>query len=197
MRRKLWIVLGGLAVLAFLTLYLASPILAFNSLSEAARAGDRQALGAKVDFPAVRASLKAQLRDRLMGALGADQGLSQSPFGALGALLAPTLVDQVVEAAVTPDGIAMMARSGRAPLSSASELRPGRALPPPPETAPPDSAAAAGSEPKPKTSFGYAGLNQFEAVSYPNDRPNAPLTWVLERRGMFGWKLVAIELPPA
>ena len=196
MKKKLWIVLGGLVVIALVLLYGVSPVFAFRSLTEAAREGNRDQLERMVDFPMVRAGLKEQLRERLLGALSQDQGLSQSPFGQLGALLAPTLVDQVVDATVTPDGIAMMAKSGRAPVSSANELRPGAALPPPPETAPPGANTTAAAE-EPKTSFGYAGINRFEATTYPNDRPEAPLTWVMERRGLIGWKLTGIELPPA
>jgi hypothetical protein len=118
--------------------------------------------------------------------------LSKGPFGALGALLGPTVVDQVVDAAVTPEGVAAIVRSGRAPLSDVAAGKP--ALPPPPETAPPEVPGVAAAS-KRKTRFAYADLNHFRATTLSSDRAETPLTWVLERRGL-GWKLVRIELPP-
>ncbi len=129
---------------------------------------------------------------RLTTALSSDSSLSNGPFGALGALLGPTVVDQVVDAAVTPDGVAAIVRSGKAPLS---DVTPGKtALPPPAELAPPVPEAA--PPPKKKTRFAYADLNHVRATTLSNDSAQTPLTWVLERRGL-GWKLVRIELPAA
>jgi hypothetical protein len=144
-----------------------------------------------VDFPAVRANLKEQLNARLMGALQKDQGLSDGPFGALGALLGPAIVDQVVNAAVTPDGVAAIVRSGRAPLSDIGTSN----APPPP--VPPVEPPVGADKPKRSTHFSYIDLNHFRAAMVTADDPAAPLGWVLERRGLFAWKLVRIELPPA
>jgi hypothetical protein len=188
MKRKLWLILGILVVVAAAGLYLASPLMAFRSLAEAAETGDEAGLERMVDFPAVRESLKDQLNARLIGALRKDPALSEGPFGQLGALLGPSIVDQVVNVALTPQGVAAMVRTGRAPLSDV-----GQTAPPPPEPRP---APQPGAEPDRSTSFAYDGLNRFRATMVRKDRPEAPLTWVLERRGLVGWKLVAIELPP-
>ncbi|OYX31099.1 MAG: hypothetical protein B7Y99_10865 [Caulobacterales bacterium 32-69-10] len=192
MKSKLW---GGLAIGAIVLAalwYVLSPFQAFAALAEAARVGDRGKLEAMVDFPAVRESLKEQLNARLTTALSGDSSLSNGPFGALGALLGPTVVDQVVEAAVTPDGVAAMVRSGRAPLS---DVTPGKtALPPPVAETP--AASEGATPPKKKTRFAYSDLNHVRATTVSNDSAQTPLTWVLERRGL-GWKLVRIELPAA
>jgi hypothetical protein len=192
MKTKLW---GGIAVVVIVLAaawWLLSPFQAFAALAEAGRVGDRDKLEQTVDFPAVREGLKDQLNARLVTAIGRDKALSDGPFGALGALLGPTVVDQVVDAAVTPDGVAAIIRSGKAPLS---DVTPGKAaLPPPAETAPP--AAAEAPPPKKKTRFAYTDLNHVRATTYSTDADQTPLTWVLERRGL-GWKLVRIELPPA
>jgi hypothetical protein len=191
MKSKLW---GGVAIAVILLAalwYVLSPFQAFASLAEAARVGDRNKLEAGVDFPAVREGLKEQLNARLTTALSTDSSLSKGPFGALGALLGPTVVDQVVDSAVTPDGVAAIIRSGKAPLS---DVTPGKtALPPPDEVAPPTPEAA--PPPKKKTRFAYSDLNHVRATTLSNDAAQTPLTWVLERRGL-GWKLVRIELPP-
>jgi len=189
MKRKAWLVVAVIALVVAGSFYLAAPLMAFRAMSEAAEAGDVAGLERHVDFAAVRNSLKDQLNARLMGALETDRSLSDGPFGALGALLGPAIVDQVVEAAVTPAGVAAIVRSGRAPLS---DIQPGSAAPPPP-IEPPTTADA----PKRNTSFAYTDLNLFRARTITADNPDQPLGWVLERRGLFSWKLVRIELPPA
>jgi hypothetical protein len=188
MRRTGWI--AAAAVLAALALAwcAAQPLYAFQALADAGRAGDRDRLAALVDFPAVRADLEAQLDARLAGALAKDRGLAEGPFGRLGALLAPQVVDRVVEAAVTPEGVAAIVRSGRAPLSDLTRGK--TALPPPPDTAPPATDETAR---RPRTRFAYTGPNTFEATTFSRD--GAALGWVMARRGL-GWKLVGIQLPP-
>ena len=188
MKAKAWLVLIGVALAAALAAWAVSPVIAFNNLVEAARAGNRGRLERLVDFPAVRESLKAQLSARVQRAVGGG------PLGGLGALIAPSVVDQVVEAAVTPDGIAAIMRSGRAPLS---EVRPGKsALPPPAETAAPaDPDAAPEPVARPKVRFAYAGPNSFQAATTPKGLGGEPITWIMTRQGLFGWKLTAIALP--
>ncbi len=183
---KNWTILAAVVVLLIGSWWAASPIFAFQALSDAAQAGDRDRLAGLVDFPAVRADLKTQLTARIDAAIDRDKGLAQSPFGALGALLGPTVVDQVVEAAVTPDGVAAILRTGRAPLSDLSARK--TALPPPPDTAPPAPEAAPA---RPKTRFAYTGLDSFQATTFSRD--GAPLGWVMERRSL-GWKLARIVL---
>jgi len=189
MKRKAWLVVAVIALVVAGGVYLASPLMAFRAMSQAAEAGDTTGLERHVDFAAVHTSLKEQLNARLMGVLQQDRSLSDGPFGALGALLGPAIVNQVVDAAVTPAGVAAIVRSGRAPLS---DIQPGSAAPPPP-IEPPTSA----DPPKRRTSFAYADLNYFRARTITADNPDQPLGWLLERRGLFSWKLVRIELPPA
>ena len=195
MKSKLWAGLAAGAVVLAVIWYVVSPFQAFAALAEAGRTGDRDKLVAQVDFPAVREGLKQQLNARLSSAISGDSAPSRSPFGALGALLGPSVVDQVVDAAVTPEGVAAIIRSGRAPLSDVEGGK--TALPPPEETAPPPPVLGAAPEPKKKekTRFSYADLNHVRATTLSNDSERTPLTWVLERRGL-GWKLVGIELPP-
>ena len=189
MKHRLWLGLAAVLAVAGLIYLAFQPVFTFQALANAGEAGDRDRLASLVDFPAVRDDLKDQLSERIEQAAGKDKGL----FGALGSLLGPSVVDQVVDAAVTPEGVAAIVRSGRAPLSDISGRK--SALPPPPETAPPPSGGAANfTTPKPKTKFGYTGFDSFKAVTSTKD--GEQLGWVLERRG-FGWKLAKIELPPA
>jgi hypothetical protein len=187
MKRRLWIALVLVAAVLAAGAYLGSPFFAFRALSEAADAGDTARLERLVDFPRLRASLKDQLNARLIGSLQGGS-VGDGPFGALGALLGPTIVDRVVEATVTPTGVAAIVRSGRAPVTDAAP--PTQAPPEPPPT------PAAPAKDSRDTRFAYDGLNRFRVTTTVKEAPDSPLGWVLERRGLIGWRLVAIELPP-
>ncbi|HEX8679524.1 MAG TPA: DUF2939 domain-containing protein [Chthoniobacterales bacterium] len=81
--------------------YIASPYVSFWLFTRAIRANDRAALESYVDFPSVRQSLKEELRGRWPKS---DRAKDDSMSG-LVARLAPSLIDQLIDAFVTPDGL--------------------------------------------------------------------------------------------
>ena len=89
----------GLALLCvlLLLLYGASPYFSFWRFTVALRSGDRAAISSRVDFPAIRTSLKKQLVARFAHAASGHKRWSN---------LGPTLIDAIVDAYATPDGIA-------------------------------------------------------------------------------------------
>src|SRR6478736_2892983 len=82
-----------------LLVYGASPYFSFWRFTTAVRSRDAAAISKRVDFPAVRASLKKQLVARF-----ANRTSSHKRWSNLG----PTLIDAIVDAYVTPDGIAAL-----------------------------------------------------------------------------------------
>lgn len=184
MKRRSWLWVAFVAALAFFLAWLASPVLTARALTQAAERGDAAALERHVDFPAFRASLGDALTARLaaeMRARGQDDALS-----GLGLLLAPSLVSGAVEALVTPQAISAMVRTGRTPAVDG---------PPPAEQ---DRAEQGGTPPRDdrvRQSWGYRGLNAFAVDLYRQDRPDDRLSLILERRGLFAWKLAAVALP--
>src|SRR5437764_502128 len=74
-----------------------SPYFSFWRFTAALRSDDRAAINSRVDFPAVRASLKKQLVARFAQAASGHKRWSR---------LGPTLIDAIVDAYATPDGIA-------------------------------------------------------------------------------------------
>jgi Protein of unknown function (DUF2939) len=79
--------------------YAASPYVSFWRFTEAVRSGDSAAISSRVDFPAVRGSLKKQLVARFAGTSASHKRWLN---------LGPTLIDAIVDAYVTPDGIAAL-----------------------------------------------------------------------------------------
>ena len=96
MRLLRWLVIICVAVLLA---YVASPYFSFSRFTAAVRSRDAAAISSRVDFPAVRASLKRQLVARF-----AHQTSGHKRWSMLG----PTLIDAIVDVYVTPDGIAAL-----------------------------------------------------------------------------------------
>jgi hypothetical protein len=97
-----WIAFIGVILLLA---YGASPYYAFWRFTVALRSGDAAAINSRVDFPAIRLSLKKQL-----GARFARAGTAHKRWVNLG----PTLIDAIVDAYVTPDGIRALLSNPRA-----------------------------------------------------------------------------------
>jgi Protein of unknown function (DUF2939) len=85
--------------IVLLLVYGASPYFSFWRFATAVRSGDSAALSSRVDFSGVRASLKKQLVARF-----ASASTGHKRWGKLG----PTLIDAIVDAYATPDGIAAL-----------------------------------------------------------------------------------------
>ena len=85
--------------LVLLLVYGASPYFSFWRFTAAVRSRDATAISKRVDFPAVRASLKKQLVARFANRTGSHKRWSN---------LGPTLVDAIIDAYVTPEGIAAL-----------------------------------------------------------------------------------------
>jgi hypothetical protein len=91
-----WLVL---ICIFLLLVYAASPYFSFWRFTAALRSGDSAALSSRMDFPAIRASLKKQLVARF------TQGTTGHKWWKD---LGPTLIDTIVDAYVTPEGIAAL-----------------------------------------------------------------------------------------
>lgn len=180
MSRRLLTRLIAVLVGAFLVAFFASPVVAVRSLINAARTGDEARLERLVDFPAVRDDLKAQLNVRLARRLRADPDLRDDPLSGLGLVLAPSLVSGVVDAFVTPQAIAAMVQTAEAPDLIG------------------DEAADGVREDRMRDiriGYGYRGLNRFAGTLTDRDRPHERIDLIMERRGLFSWKLARIQLP--
>lgn len=182
----------GLGVLAALVIagYFASPILALQGLTAAAKAGDKARLESAVDFPAVRESLKSQLKASMTRKVEEDPKLRDNPFAAFGQMLLVGVVDKAVDTYATPDAIANMVATNEPPKSISAT--PGG---PVIEQQQPEV-----KKPKAKSDtevhYGYVDLDHFRATYRDRkDGDQEPFGLVLERRGLFKWKLVKIELP--
>lgn len=183
MNRK-WMIRIGVGVVALLAVaWLASPLFAVRVLVNAARQGDAATLERMVDFPAFRDSLKDELNTRLRSEMRRDLAKKDSALSGLGMMLAPVLVSGAVDAFVTPEAVAAMVQTAEAP--DPTDLQP-------PEPKPTD-----GADDDIRRSYSYRGLNTFVVRLTDPDHADEPLDLLMERRGLFSWKLAGVDLPEA
>jgi hypothetical protein len=164
---------AGAALLLLVAAYLASPFLALDQLSRAVRTGDRDRLSVLVDFLSVRASLKDQFSAVIARRTSDNQEVKKNPFAGLVLMLVPVILDKVVDAIVTPDGIAeLLAR----PIGDHPK-------------------EATGKTKRWNRSWSFVDFSHFKAeYSDPND-PRIVFGLLFEERGLLSWKLVRLELP--
>lgn len=89
----------ALTCIFVLLVYGASPYFSFWRFTAALRSGDSAALSSRMDFPAIRASLKKQLVARF-----AKKTTTHKWWENLG----PSLIDTIIDAYITPEGIAAL-----------------------------------------------------------------------------------------
>lgn len=164
-----------LATIVFTGAYFGSAYWSAHNLRESAIEGDVDGLEARVDFPAVRESLKSQLNLALASKLKNDPEMKDNPFAGLGMMLAPIIVDRAIETYVTADGLAAMAR-GEKP---GAELGPGN---------------RGTTRPDLEYDQDWIGMDRFRTTLRKKGSDEMGPSFIFERRGLFSWKLVKIEL---
>ncbi len=168
-----------LVLLAFGAAYLGSPIYAFHQLKQAAESGDREQLQALVDFPAVREDLKRQV-DSKATKLARSASSVGYPIAAILGRLGVAIGDRAIDRLVTPDAISAMVQFGETPRGREK-----------------GSAEEAGGRQGggAKVRFAYLTPDRVRARVVPATDPDRPVDLILERHGLFSWRLEAIELP--
>ena len=179
MNRKLITGVAVTAIVVAAAAWAAAPVLAGQALIRAAKAGDARRLEELVDFPALRDSLKDELNDEVAARIRRDPRVADSGLGGIGMMLAPMILSGAVDTVVTPEVLAQMVATAEAPDPT---------KPSPPE--PGDEA----DKDDIHQAWGYRDLNHFAVTLTDRDHPDQHLALILERRGLFTWKLAAVDL---
>ena len=118
-----------------------------------------------------------------MNAMMAKELMNQDTdgFAALGAMLASTMVDKMIDSFVTPEGMTLMLQ-GKDLKQSAQQSMGGQ-----------DSSNQENEEPKPEYEAGYKSLNDFEVVI--KDQDQSKEVKVLMVRDGLSWKVNKIVVP--
>lgn len=179
MNKKLIVGVAAGALALFALAWAAAPVFTAKALIGAAKAGDERKLEQLVDFPVLRESMKEELQAELVSRMRRDPRVAESGLGGLGIMLAPMLVSGAVDVLVTPEVVADMVRTAEAP----DPTRPAD-----PDPTDRDDANDI------HQSWGYRSLDEFAVTLTDRDRPDDRLALILERRGLFEWKLAAVDI---
>jgi hypothetical protein len=174
--KKLVLLLGAVAI-ALLAWIAAGPWLTVDAIKDALRTQDSSALSERVDFPALRTSLKRQLADRLVRGAGAE--VQSSALGAIGLRMATGASSMAVDATVNPAGLAAL-MEGRAIWRKVGD-----------DFAPP-AGDDTSREPLRDASDRYESPSRFSITVH--DASGGPLVFILTRQGL-RWRLPDVRLP--
>lgn len=165
-----WVVGGIAALLIALGVgwYFASPSMTLSSMRDAAEAGDADRLAAYIDFPALRTSMKEELKAKMAAEIAKQDN---NPFAALGAAIGMGMIDGMVDGMVTP-------ASMRAVFSTKKEGAQGQ--------------ITAVDASKSDMRVQRDSFDQFTLIDESTGGKGGRL--IFKRDGL-GWKLAALRLP--
>ena len=176
LRRLAWI--AAVVLVALLAWTASGPWRAIEGIRQAVKAEDARALSRHVDFPALRASLRPQVQDRVIRAVGVDA--QSGPFSAFGVTVAAGLAGGLVDAMVTPVGLGAM-MEGRKTWNRIGNIPP-----------PTRSDTSGQPEPIPEPRLRFESFSRASATVTMDD--GGELVLVLTRKGT-RWRLAEIRLP--
>ena len=171
--------------------FVASPWVALARFKEDARARRTEKMADYVNFPAVQASLKAQMRNKIKAEVGRQDDDFAAATQILGAAVANLVLDPVVEKVASPQGmVAIM--NGENPLPGLNKLDIAVQPPAPTPPTPPQPNASPHAPARRQWRLSYTGLNQAVIRAVPAEE-DAPYL-VMQRKGLFGWQVVDVQL---
>jgi hypothetical protein len=181
MNKTLTRVTLALLALAFAGWAYLTPYLAARSLHSAVDARDAVRIADHVNFPELRQSMKAGLLAKMTAAAAAKG--DDAPV-LLGLAFANVLISPMVDAMVSPEGLARLLDGEKPELAKTKN--------PPPQDA--DKPAEKDVEKDIQRSMGYETLNRF-VVTFTKPTESQSISLVFTREGAFSWKLSGLRLP--
>jgi hypothetical protein len=152
----------------------ASPWWSLHRLRDAVARHDADAVSAQVDFPALRASVKDQLQASISRDVDGTAG--GNPFAEIGRKFAMAVANPLIDAAVSPEGVAAMVEHGKIAIAK-----------------PAPAAEAPGTESpqeKPRYALHYRGWDRFAVTAQDGG------SFIFRRDGLWSWRLAGIEMSP-
>ena len=169
-------VFAAIAVTGAVVWFYFTPHLVAHEMASAAEERNATKLSRHINFPSLRESVKAGINAKLASEL-LSRGNPDNPFAALGLALGTALVNPIVDAIVTPEGVASIMRGER----------------------PMDQKGAKGKSSSKRseidTSVHYESFDRFVVAVKKAGSSDDPLLLVFHRDGLFGWKLSELRFP--
>jgi len=187
MGKKILFILFSVIILICGIGFYSTPYWAFRNMRMAAENKDTETLNRYVDFNALKESLKANLNDRIARETGSTK--NGDAMDTLGSAIATAFINPLIDAFVTPDGLAMIVR-GSIPERPRSRRRS--------EEKAENNGGKKKSEGKKteiETSTYYQNFNRFVVAFKEKGSHHDQIRLVFRRDGLASWKLCAMDFP--
>jgi hypothetical protein len=148
-------------------------------MKSAAENKDAETFSFYIDFPKLRENLKAELNAEMLENLAEDENLKDNPFSGLALAAAPMLINNMVDAFVSPQGIEKLFKNRAVTEQDTKIQNPVDSLNP--QNFQDDT-----------TSTGYQSFYQFSVTNKSKDGKSVDL--IFERQGLWNWKLYNINI---
>ncbi|HVO85078.1 MAG TPA: DUF2939 domain-containing protein [Syntrophobacteria bacterium] len=176
MKKTKFALIGLIVLILGIGFYL-TPHLAVHNMKKAARNNDADALSRYVDYPSVRESLKANLLGK--AAREVSETRAENPFEALQAAFAAALINPMLDALVTPEGLAMLMKGKKPQLDKSARQ---------------STNEVKFDKSKTETSKSYKDFNHFVVRVKEKDSTKGAVEFTFKRDGLISWKLTFLRL---
>lgn len=174
-------IVAAVVLLALAGWIAAGPYMAIRGIQQAMEKRDVSKLASHVDYPTLRANLKAQVEDRIAREMGARFG--EQFAGGMGGGVAGMLSDSAVDAMVSPMGIAILLQGHALKQRVTGNVDPDGGL----------TAAPLPYDPMQNARTRFESPSRFVATVDSAD--GKPIDFIFERQAL-RWRLTDIRLPP-
>jgi hypothetical protein len=174
--RNLSFIISGVLFLlvgSFLIYFYATPYLSLYFMRKAAVEKDAATFSSYIDFPKFRENLKAELNAKVVIQMQKET----NPFAQLGGMLAPGIINNMVDAFFTPAGIEQMMRE-----KARTEQQSGMV----------NITDILKSDEKIEVDYGYTGINEF-GIKVVDKTTGKEFILLFERHYLVRWRLVNLK----
>ncbi|MBE2211353.1 MAG: DUF2939 domain-containing protein [Xanthomonadaceae bacterium] len=177
---KCVLIIAAIVLLALAGWIAAGPYMAIHGIRQAVESQDIRALERHVDYPKLRANIKAQIEDRIAREIG--QRFGTQVTGSAASSVAGMLSDSAVDAMVSPAGIAILLQGHSLVERARGNVAPGGGL----------TSGPAPYDPLKGAKTRFVSPSRFIATVQSADGKS--VDFVFERQGL-RWRLTDILLP--
>lgn len=177
---KRFLIFVTIALIALLGWIAAGPYLAIHGIRQAIESRDMAALERHVDYPMLRANVKAQIEDRIAREIG--QRFGEGSVGSMASGVAGMLSDSAVNAMVSPAGMAVLLQGRSLVERLRGNVDPQGGM----------NAGAVAFDPLKDAQTHFTSPSRF--VATVRSAEGLPVDFVFERQGL-RWRLTNITLP--
>jgi len=172
-------IVAAISIALFGGWYAFSPAYALSQLRDAAIEGDQAELEERVDFDAVRTSMKEQMKAQVAVELMKEQ--DENPLAAMGGMMAMGVMDTMIDSMVTPEMIVGIVKEGSLAQESMANDN--------------DDEAQSSEESNVDWDIERDGLSSFTVHITNKGEPDARMPSIMFDRDGLGWRLVDIRFP--